>query len=97
MYFTAIRSDEVIVVDEKTEGHFAQVYTASQQGDEWTEAQLLDNINIHREGFHIGNISISKMVKYYTLLVPNWMAILLEKAKSIKAAWVKTDGALLTN
>ncbi|MFK7810512.1 MAG: DUF2225 domain-containing protein [Saprospiraceae bacterium] len=60
MYFTAIRSDEVIVVDEKTEGQYAQVYTASYSEDEWTEPTLLDSENIHREGFHIGNVSMSK-------------------------------------
>ena len=60
LYFTAIRSDEVVVVDEKTEGQYAQVYTASMQEDKWSEAELLENGNIHREGFHIGNIALSK-------------------------------------
>ncbi|MFT4664095.1 MAG: peptidoglycan-associated lipoprotein [Polaribacter sp.] len=60
MYFTAIRSDEVIVVDEKTEGQYAQVYTSSMSEDKWSEAVLLENENIHRDGFHIGNLAMSK-------------------------------------
>jgi peptidoglycan-associated lipoprotein len=60
MYFTAIRSDEVIVLDEKTEGHYSQVYTATKTDDKWSEAAVLDNKNIHRDGYHIGNLSMSK-------------------------------------
>ncbi|HHS95220.1 MAG TPA: OmpA family protein, partial [Phaeodactylibacter sp.] len=41
-------------------GQYAQVYTASMQEDKWSEAELLENGNIHREGFHIGNIALSK-------------------------------------
>ncbi len=68
MYFTAMRSDEVIVLDGKSEGHFSQVYTSSRDGEKWTDAVLLDNINIHREGFHIGNLALSKNgdVMYFT-------------------------------
>jgi len=60
MYYTAMRADDVIVLDGKTKDYHAKVFTSSRSGDEWSEAVALDNSNIHREGYHIGNLALDK-------------------------------------
>ena len=58
MYFTSIKSDEVVEVTRSGEAHLARAYSSAKQGDGWSEPVEL-NANINRPGFHVGNISAS--------------------------------------
>ncbi len=68
LFFTAMRADDVIVLDGKTKDYYSKVFTSSRSGDEWAEPVALENTNIHREGYHIGNIALDKsgQTMYFT-------------------------------
>ncbi len=59
MFFSAIQSKKVIVLDGKEGDYYSKLFTSTRQGDGWTEAQISGGTNIHRAGYHIGNITIS--------------------------------------
>lgn len=59
MYFTAIQADDVIVVEEAEDDFHSRAFVAKKDGDKWGSPSPLGT-NINREGFHIGNLSITK-------------------------------------
>lgn len=63
LYFSTIRSDEVIVLDDKTTDHYAQIYSAQPNEDNerkpWKKPKTLSD-EINREGFHTSNVSLSR-------------------------------------
>ncbi len=59
MYFTAIQADDVIVVEEAEDDFHSRAFVARKDGDNWGKASPLGT-NINREGYHIGNLSITK-------------------------------------
>ncbi|MFK8104252.1 MAG: OmpA family protein [Saprospiraceae bacterium] len=58
VYFTAIRQNEILVLDGKTADYHSKVYKASKGEKDWSEPVALGT-EINREGYHIGNIAIS--------------------------------------
>lgn len=58
LYFTSIRSKEVIVLNGKEGDWQAKVYTTTKSGTEYGEPQPLGS-EINREGWHQGNVSIA--------------------------------------
>jgi len=59
MYFTAIQADDVIVVEEAKDDFHSKAFTAKHDGKKWGKPSALGT-NINREGYHIGNLSITK-------------------------------------
>lgn len=68
MFFSAIQSKKVIILDGKEGDYYSKLYTSTRQGDGWTEAEISGGNNIHRPGYHIGNLTISEDGKllYFT-------------------------------
>lgn len=60
MYFAAMRADDIIVLDGKNKDYHSKIFTSSKSEDAWSKPVALDNDNIHRDGYHVGNLSISK-------------------------------------
>lgn len=58
LYFTSIRSKEVVVLNGKEGDWHSKVYTTSKSGSEYAEPEPLGT-EINREGWHQGNVSIS--------------------------------------
>jgi len=58
MYFTAIQADKVIVVDETKDDFHSKAFVARKNGEKWGSPTALGT-NINREGYHIGNLSIT--------------------------------------
>lgn len=58
LYFTSIRSKEVVVLNGKEGDWHSKVYTTSKSGTEYGEPEPLGT-EINREGWHQGNVSIS--------------------------------------
>ncbi|HAD14164.1 MAG TPA: hypothetical protein DCF33_17200 [Saprospirales bacterium] len=58
LYFTSIRSKEVVVLNGKEGDWHSKVYTTSKSGAEYGEPEPLGT-QINREGWHQGNVSIS--------------------------------------
>lgn len=58
MYYGALVSEEVIVLDGSTTDYFAKIYFATKSGDSWTKGTQLDN-TINRPGVHTGNVTLS--------------------------------------
>jgi outer membrane protein OmpA-like peptidoglycan-associated protein len=58
LYFTSIRSKEVVVLNGKEGDWHSKVYTTSKSGAEFGEPEPLGT-QINREGWHQGNVSIS--------------------------------------
>lgn len=63
LYFTAIQADDVIVIEEAEDDFHARAFVSTmaenRKGEmEWGEPSALGT-NINREGFHVGNLSIS--------------------------------------
>lgn len=63
LYFSTIRSDEVIVLDSKAEDYHAQIYSAQPNKDNnrkpWKKPTALGE-DINREGWHVSNVSLSR-------------------------------------
>lgn len=66
MYFSTIRSDEVLILDDKAENPYSAIYSASVEEDErkkkqslWQEPVVLGE-NINRPDYHTSNVSLSK-------------------------------------
>ncbi|MEL6635747.1 MAG: OmpA family protein [Bacteroidota bacterium] len=59
LYFTGFRRNEVLVLDGKEEDIYSKVFVATREEDGFAEAQELPSDNISREGFHIGNLTVS--------------------------------------
>ncbi len=58
LYFTSMRSKEVIVLNGKEGDWYTKVYTSSKSGAEFGEPEPLGT-QINREGWHQGNVSIT--------------------------------------
>lgn len=58
LYFTSIRSKEVVVLNGKEGDWHSKVYTTKKSGAEYGEPQPLGT-QINREGWHQGNVSIT--------------------------------------
>lgn len=58
LYFTSIRSKEVVVLNGKEGDWHSKVYTTSKSGSEYGEPEPLGT-QINREGWHQGNVSVS--------------------------------------
>jgi peptidoglycan-associated lipoprotein len=63
LYFTAIQADDVIVIEEAEDDFHARAFVSkkseNRKGEmEWAEPSALGT-NINREGYHVGNLSIS--------------------------------------
>ena len=58
LYFTSIRSKEVVVLNGKEGDWHSKVYTTSKSGAEYGEPEPLGT-QINREGWHQGNVSVS--------------------------------------
>jgi peptidoglycan-associated lipoprotein len=58
LYFTAILADDVIVVEEAKDDFHSRAFVSTKDGDKWGEPSPLGT-NINREGYHIGNLSLS--------------------------------------
>ncbi|MDX2134823.1 MAG: DUF1573 domain-containing protein [Saprospiraceae bacterium] len=60
LYFTSLQGKEVITLDGKEGDWFSKVYTASKEGEggEYSAPTPL-GININRDGFHQGNVSVT--------------------------------------
>ena len=67
MYFTAIQADDVIVVEEADDDFHSRAFVATKDGDKWGKGSALGT-NINREGYHIGNLSLTENGKrmYFT-------------------------------
>ncbi|MDX1684081.1 MAG: OmpA family protein [Saprospiraceae bacterium] len=63
MFFSTIRSDEVIVLDDKAEGYYSQIYMAVPEENERRRADWQDPValgeNVNRPEFHTTNVSLS--------------------------------------
>ncbi len=64
LYFTAIQADDVIVIEDAEDDFHSRAFVSqmseNRKGEmEWGEPSALGT-NINREGFHIGNLSISE-------------------------------------
>lgn len=64
MYFATIRSEEVIVIDDKTEGYYSQIYAVAPEEDpkkrsDWQDPAVLGE-NINRADYHTSNVSLSR-------------------------------------
>ncbi len=61
MYFAAIQGKSIITLDgKKDKDYFSKIYTADRQGEDgWTKAKAIEGPNLNREGYHIGNLTIS--------------------------------------
>lgn len=63
MYFSTIRSEEVIVLDDKAEGYYSQIYSASPEDNERSRYDWKDPValgeNINRVDYHTSNVSLS--------------------------------------
>ena len=64
MYFTAMRTDKVVELDGKSDDYFSKAYISNRgggkDGEGWGEPQEVGGININREGYHTGNLTLSK-------------------------------------
>jgi len=58
LYFTSMRSKEVIVLNGKEGDWYTKVYTTNKSGAEYGEPEPLGT-QINREGWHQGNVSIT--------------------------------------
>jgi len=58
LYFTSIRSKEVVVLNGKEGDWHSKVYTTTKSGAEYGEPEPLGT-EINREGWHQGNVSVS--------------------------------------
>jgi peptidoglycan-associated lipoprotein len=67
LYFTSMRSKEVIVLNGKEGDWYTKIYKTSKSGNEYKEPEPLGT-QINREGWHQGNVSISSDGKtmYFT-------------------------------
>jgi len=67
LYFTSIRSKEVVVLNGKEGDWHSKVYTTTKSGAEYGEPEPLGT-EINREGWHQGNVSVSSDGKtmYFT-------------------------------
>ena len=76
MFFTGINSKKVIILGETDKGKkavdpFSKVYSSTRQGDGWTKAEVTGGKNIHRVGYHVGNLTVTDDGKlmYFTRVV----------------------------
>ena len=58
MIFTAINADEVIVIDDAKEDFHSKAFSAKKGEKGWGEPTPLGT-NVNREGFHIGNLTVT--------------------------------------
>ncbi len=58
MFYGAMVSEEVVVMDGSSNDYFAKIYTSSKSGSGWGEGTQLGT-NINRPGVHTGNVTIS--------------------------------------
>jgi peptidoglycan-associated lipoprotein len=67
LYYGSIRSDSVIVLDDKKNDFYAQIYAAKREEKGFSEAKPLGK-NINQTGFHTGNMTLSadKNTMYFT-------------------------------
>ena len=68
LYFTGFRRDEVLVLDNKARDRYSKVFVSSLGERGFGEAKELQANNISRDGFHIGNIALSRdrQTMYFT-------------------------------
>ncbi len=91
LYFTSIRSKEIIVVNDKEDQDWqAKVYTTAKTGTEYAEPKPLGT-EINRKGWHQGNVSVAPDGKtlYFTRVE------LVEKGQDISTSkiFVSQKGA----
>lgn len=90
LYFTSIRSKEVVVLNGKEGDWHSKVYTTTKAGTEYAEPEPLGT-QINREGWHQGNVSVAPDGKtmYFTRVE------LTEKGQDIGASkiFVSKKGA----
>ncbi|MFT5166300.1 MAG: peptidoglycan-associated lipoprotein [Saprospiraceae bacterium] len=58
MYFTAIQAKDVIVIEDAKDDFHSRAFVATKEGDKWGKPTPLGT-NINREGYHVGNLSIT--------------------------------------
>ncbi len=58
LYFTSIRSKEVVILNGKEGDWHSKIYTTSKSGTEYGEPKALGT-QINREGWHQGNVSVA--------------------------------------
>lgn len=76
LIYTGISAKRVIIIGEKPKkgskrkavDPFSKVYSATRQGDGWTKGEVTGGKNIHRVGYHIGNLTVTPNGKmmYFT-------------------------------
>ncbi len=73
LYFTGFQRNDVLVLDGKEKDRFSKVFVSSKDEDGYAKAKELPSDNIHRDGYHIGNISLSPDQKtmYFTRAILN--------------------------
>ncbi len=59
MYYAAMPTNEVVVLDGSQKDYFAKIYSSKKSGDDWSKGAALEE-NINRPGAHTGNVSISE-------------------------------------
>lgn len=66
LYYGSIRSDSVIVLDDKKNDFYAQIYSAKREEKGFGEAKVVPNVN--SIGSHTGNMTLTpnKNTMYYT-------------------------------
>lgn len=58
LYFSSLKSKEIVTLDGKEGDWYAKIYTAKKEGEEFGDPTALGT-QINREGWHQGNVSIS--------------------------------------
>ena len=59
MYFTAMRSEKVVELDGKTSDYHAKVLASNRGEKGWEEPMEVGGVNLNREDYHTGNISLA--------------------------------------
>ncbi len=58
MYYGAMVSNEVVVLDGNEKDYFAKIYKSTKNGDSWEKGEVLDDV-VNRPNTHTGNATIS--------------------------------------
>ena len=59
MIFTAIKADDVIVIEDAKEDFHSKAFVSSKTDKGWGEPSPL-SVNVNREGYHVGNLCLSE-------------------------------------
>ncbi|NNE28051.1 MAG: hypothetical protein HKN16_00340, partial [Saprospiraceae bacterium] len=59
LYFAGYKRDKLLVIDGKEEDVYSNIYMASKGEEGFTEAEPVAGGNLARDGYHLGNLTIS--------------------------------------